>query len=47
MKTKLEAIKQAKVLLRNRANCDNVKPWKGLYIVRCEDDACYRWGMTT
>lgn len=45
MKTIKEAVKQAKKLLRNRLKCDLVKPWKGLYIVRCDDDSCYRMGL--
>jgi hypothetical protein len=44
MKTLNESRKQARVLLKNRLACDNLKPWKGLYIVRCNDDSCYRIG---
>ena len=45
MKTVEQAIKQARKLLKNRLACSNLRPWKGLYIVRCADDACYRTGL--
>ena len=44
MRTINEAIKQAKVLLKNR-QASSFKPWKGLYIVRCDDCECYRIGL--
>ena len=44
MDTFRQAVKQAKGLLRNRAKCDLVTPWHGLYIVQCNDDDCYRGG---
>ena len=44
MRTVKEAVNQARTLLKNRAACSLVKPWDGLYIVRCQDNDCYRVG---
>lgn len=44
MKTLEQAVKQAEKLLINRNKLNNCKPWKGLYIVPCNDTECYRSG---